>query len=94
MKNELCTVVPHPDSHLVFLRTTLANGLNQMRWGQDPDLQVWLGGARLNGFEGLAGDGDAEPEILEQLKRFGENALPAAAKLQAFLAEIDETPKP
>ena len=38
VRNELCTPVPHPDSHLDWLRTTLSNGMNQARWGQDPEL--------------------------------------------------------
>jgi hypothetical protein len=57
-KNELCAVVPHPDTHLDWLRVTLANTLNGIRWRQDPDLAAWLASARLDGFTGLGRYGD------------------------------------
>ena len=89
-RNELCTPVPHPDSHLDWLRTTLANGMNQARWAQDPELQEWLAGSRLDGFKGLAlAARSTDPALQKQLQAIGANALSAAAKLQALLAQAD-----
>jgi hypothetical protein len=51
-KNELCTVVPHPDSALDFVETTKGNFLNGMQWFFEPDLAEWLGNARLDAFSG------------------------------------------
>ena len=69
-KNELCTPVPHPDSALDFLRTTLANTLNGVRWSQDPELQEWLLEARLDGFtSGEAPPPDlSDPEVIAQME--------------------------
>ena len=50
VKNELCTPVPHPDTDVDFLRTSVANSLNAARWAQDPELTLWLANARLDGF--------------------------------------------
>jgi hypothetical protein len=90
-KNELCSVVPHPNSDIDFLRTTLANSLNQARWAMDPGLAAWLAEARLDIFRGGA-VADDDPDAQEALRTLGENAIPAIAKLQRLLAEVDGTP--
>ena len=41
-KNRLCVPVPHPDSDVDFLRTTLGNFMNQLQWLQDEALMDWL----------------------------------------------------
>jgi hypothetical protein len=86
-KNELCTPVPHPDSDLDFLKTSLANGINAARWGQDADLQQWLQNARLDGFTQTG----AQPtkEQLEVARSAMENALPAVANLQKLIADAE-----
>ena len=50
VKNRLCTVVPHPDTDVDWLRVTLASTLNAIQWRQDPGLTAWLNDARLDGF--------------------------------------------
>jgi hypothetical protein len=47
-KNELCFPVPHPDTDLDWLRTTMQTNRNYLRWSEDDRLQVWLDNARLN----------------------------------------------
>ena len=49
-KNEICSPVPHPNTHVDFLRTTIQNGTNQARWALDPELSAWLHASRLDGF--------------------------------------------
>jgi NAD(P)-binding Rossmann-like domain len=49
-KNSICTPIPHPGTDLDWLRTTIANNRNQLRWTQDEGLLAWLDEARLNGF--------------------------------------------
>ncbi len=56
-KNELCTVVPHPDTALDYIETTKGNFLNGMQWFFDPDLAEWLANARLDAFSGARTDG-------------------------------------
>jgi hypothetical protein len=91
IKNELCTVVPHPDSHIDWLRTSLGNAMNQARWASDPQLQEWLVNSRLDGFSGLGAIMSGEdPDSQALVQSLEENALPAMAKLQALLGEVDE----
>jgi hypothetical protein len=88
-KNDLCTVVPHPDTHIDFLRTTLGNNLNQLKWGQDAELTAWLAEARLDGFGQAMPSGELDPEsqaLLDKIMTYGGAAL---GKLQTYLAEID-----
>ena len=47
-KNELCTPVPHPDSDLDWLRLSIADNRNQLRWLEDPELAAWLAASRLD----------------------------------------------
>ena len=82
-KNELCSPLPHPDTALDFVRTTLQNGAAQARWSRDPELLAWLHGSRLDGF---SGDGSRAPEGKEAVGQM-KAALEAAGKLQKFLAE-------
>ncbi|MCX5738638.1 MAG: NAD(P)-binding protein, partial [Proteobacteria bacterium] len=49
-KNALCAVVPHPNTDIDYLRVTLANALNDLRWSQDAALCAWIARARLNLF--------------------------------------------
>jgi hypothetical protein len=89
-KNELCTPVPHPDSELDFLKTSLANGLNGARWSQDADLQQWLQNARLDGFSQIATETSESGSQRQEAERIlSENALPAIINLQKLIAEAE-----
>lgn len=87
-KNDLCTVVPHPDDGIDWLRTTLGDMLNTVRWQADTDLQDWLLRARLDGFSSNRGDPDAEQ--LEALMQILEHAPAAVTNLERLLAETDD----
>lgn len=90
MKNKLCTPVPHPDSHIDWLNTTLANSLNQAQWLQDESLQKWLLDSRLDGFRGLLRAlTTTDPDLQAAAQSMGENMLPSIVKLQALLAEVE-----
>jgi hypothetical protein len=86
-KNHLCTPVPHPNSALDFLRTTLQNATNGFNWGQDAALQEWLQEARLDGFSGPVTNRSLSTEMEQAGEKLAANALPAMQKLQGFLAE-------
>jgi hypothetical protein len=49
-KNEICTPVPHPDTEIDYLRTSLGNAKNGAFWAADPDISRWLADSRLDGF--------------------------------------------
>jgi hypothetical protein len=48
VRNSLCTPIPHPDTDLDWLRTTLQTQRAYLQWSEDDDLQEWLDNARLN----------------------------------------------
>jgi hypothetical protein len=83
-KNALCTVVPHPNTDIDYLRVTLANALNDLRWSQDAALSAWIARARLN----LFGVPPAAPDaaMIEGAQRLVACALAAIATLQRLLA--------
>ena len=84
VKNRLCTPIPHPDSDVDFLRTTLGNFMNQLRWAQDEALMDWLRRSRLDGFTPSGnGKGDAPPTDPGPV-------MEAIPKLQRLLAEFDD----
>jgi hypothetical protein len=91
LKNELCTVIPHPDSHLDWLRCSLANTLNDIRWAQDEDLARWLGASRLNvlaAFLHGVDPGRAAPK----LERIEKSTGAALTKLTQLLEEPGDRP--
>lgn len=88
-KNRLCTVVPHPDSEIDWLRSTLANMRNSMVWRGDKGLSAWLADARLDGFSRFrAGDGVDDPEVLALARKVFEANAPAIERLESLLAEL------
>ena len=85
-KNHLCEPVPHPDDHLDFLRTTMANSRNAVRWAEDPALTEWLAHARLDGFSRAAQALSRSPEELQALREMQSQASQASiANLEKLL---------
>lgn len=85
-KNDLCTVVHHPDSDTDFLRTSLGNSMNTARWNADPDLVAWLASARLDGFSSTEAPSE---ELRAVMMGALDHAEPALAKLTEYVAELD-----
>lgn len=88
-KNELCQAIPHPNSDIDWLRTTLDNALNTARWNSDPALGAWLRGSRLDAYSRAGAGGDPNADQLHVLGKIGEHAAAATTNLQRLLAEID-----
>jgi hypothetical protein len=89
-KNELCAVVPHPNSDIDFLRTTLANATNTIRWAQEPGLAEWVAGCRLDIFHTAAlASRAADPALAEAQRALAQHTLPALEKLRELLATLD-----
>jgi hypothetical protein len=84
-KNKICNPVPHPDNHIDFLRTTLANTINGMVWSQYPDLKAWLVDSRLDGAS-ARGAANPDPEAVANLAAIGGAA---AEKLIRYIAEAE-----
>ncbi|MGB5353393.1 MAG: hypothetical protein WBN32_07290, partial [Woeseia sp.] len=94
-KNDICRVVPLPNHDTDWIRMMAVLMQNQRRWSQEEKLGKWLVENRLDGFSKLirsAPRDDAEKQAM--LLRMREYAMPAAAKLQQFVAELAERPQP
>lgn len=90
-KNELATVVPHPNTDIDWLRVTLANGMNSARWRQDEALSSWLLGSRLDAFSELRGAASEDGgDAAALLQRMDASAIAAVVKLQEFLAAEEQ----
>jgi len=85
VKNELCNPIPHPDSDTDFMRTTLTNLLNGVRWSQDQELQRWLKNARLDGFT-LPDDREPDPDEMQKMGQYG---MGSVQKIQQYLAQLE-----
>lgn len=82
-RNRICTPVPHPNSDIDFLRTTLGNALNQAQWMTSEELTNWLRESRLDVFT-------PPEEVLADID--ADSVLGAIGNLQKLLAEIDGDP--
>ncbi len=90
-KNALTTPVPHPNTDVDWLRTTLTSTLNGVAWSQQPKLQLWLAQSRLNFGSHFIPKTQKEKQdsgaLVQQLvKRSAELTLPGLAKLEQLLA--------
>ncbi len=86
-KNDICTVVPHPNDTSGWMRTTRDNALNSIRWNADPDLKEWLSNARLDGFSRAKGDKVRDSSQQELVARIMEATPAALAKLDQYLED-------
>ena len=87
IKNEVCAVVPHPDNTLDWVRTTLQNAVNSIKWNSNPGLKQWLIDARLDGFGRVRGRSQRTPRQKELSNRIGASTPDALAKLESYLQE-------
>lgn len=89
-KNDVCGVVPLPNADIDYMKMTAANMMNQYKWSQNPEIRDWLVTNRLDGFSKMVSDVSAEDtEKRAILKRLRNNAMPAALKLQQFIAQTE-----
>jgi len=87
-KNDVCGVVPLPNADIDYMKMTAANMMNQYKWSQNPEIRDWLLTNRLDGFSKMVSEiGEGETEKLAIMKRLRDNAMPAIAKLQQFIAQ-------
>ncbi len=87
-KNELCGVVPLPNTCHDYLIFTSAFLLNQFRWSQEPAIGQWLMGNRLDGFSQMVRKvSPDDSEKVEILHRLRSNVPAAMKKLHEFMAQ-------
>jgi len=89
-KNDVCGVVPLPNADIDYMKMTAAFMMNQYKWGQHPEIRDWLLTNRLDGFSKMVSEiGEDETDKIAILKRLRNNAMPAAMKLQKFIAQAE-----
>ena len=87
-RNQLCGVVPLPDTPLSWLTMQAASMANSHQWSKVKGLGKWIGASRLDGFSQLMRSVDpTDTEKLAVLQRFGAHAAPAAQRLRELLAQ-------
>ena len=86
-KNQLCAVVPFPESLTGYVASTLGNMRNQFVWSQDKTLRAWTRESRLDGFAKVVAavprDDLAKQAVLARLKV---NAMAAMGNMPKLLA--------
>ena len=89
-KNDVCGIVPLPNEDIDFMKMTATNMMNQYKWSQHPEIRNWLLTNRFDGFSKMVSEvsvDDTEKRAI--LKRLRNNAMPAAMKLQQFIAQSE-----
>ena len=90
LKNELATVVPHPNTDIDWMRVQLGNTLNSARWREDAALTDWLTQSRLDPFTSARMmDQAADPDTGALLHQLLTDSIESVGKLQEFLAAPD-----
>jgi hypothetical protein len=86
--NKLCTLIPMSDLPRDWALLTALNLGNSYRWSKTPALDAWVRSSRLDAFTGMARSVTfAQPERMQLLMRYAQNAGAAAANLKKLLAE-------
>jgi len=86
-KNQLCQVVPNPDSHIDWLSFTLGTMQGQRTWTANDNVREWLKSCRLDIFSRAAADRPTDSEVIDDLTRRAAGSGKAAmARLVALLA--------
>lgn len=65
-RNALCEPIPHPDEPIDWLRITMSDNKNQLRWLQDTAITQWLEHARLNILQGMFADLPPNPRVRDK----------------------------
>ncbi|MBP6530522.1 MAG: hypothetical protein KA260_10400, partial [Burkholderiales bacterium] len=87
VKNQICATVPFPDSLAGYLPATMANMMNQLKWGQDKTLRQWIGSTRLDWSGKVMAKVDpADQEKQAILAKFKTCARGAMVNMQRLMA--------
>jgi hypothetical protein len=85
-RNDLCAPVPHPNTDLDWLTTTMAEQHNQIRWLEDSDVFEWLCAARLDLMRHMYAPLMAKPKVRDKVVGLIKAGLESAnQKLDALL---------
>jgi hypothetical protein len=86
-KNKLCGNVPFPETLAGYVRTMMANMMNQAQWGQDKTLRDWMRNSRLDGFGKVMASADrSDTEKMAILDKLRNQAMAAMGNMPKLLA--------
>lgn len=90
-KNRICAPVPHPDSDVDWLRTTLGTMQNGGTWASVPKLQQWLMASRLDPFSRPPKEGESTPQFAENVGDMLKGAMRVSDLYTDWLSEQERT---
>ncbi len=90
-KNRICAPVPHPDSDVDWLRTTLGTMQNGGTWASVPKLQQWLMASRLDPFSRPPKEGESTPQFSENVGDMLKGAMRVSDLYTDWLSEQERT---
>lgn len=86
-KNRLCGNVPFPENLTGYVRTMMANMMNQAQWSQDKTLRDWMRASRLDGFGKVMASADRNDlEKMAILDKLRSQAMAAMGNMPKLLA--------
>jgi NAD(P)-binding Rossmann-like domain len=86
-KNKLCGNVPFPENLAGYVRTIMANMMNQAQWSQDKTLREWMRNSRLDGFGKVMASADrGDTEKMAILEKLRSQAMAAMGNMPKLLA--------
>lgn len=86
VKNDLCAPLPLPYEDLDWLRISITDNRNQVRWLQDPELVEWLSASRLDLVRQISPPVPDKPRVRERALGLLKTALEgASANLEQLL---------
>ncbi len=87
-KNALCAPVQIPDEPIDWLRMQLAAARNSHAWVKSPEIQKWLYGARLDGYNAMFAKARQQPtpENTAIVERYLQAVKPGVAQMAKLLA--------
>ena len=90
-KNRICAPLPHPDSDVDWLRTTLGTMQNGGTWASVPKLQQWLMASRLDPFSRPPKEGESTPQFAENVGDMLKGAMRVSDLYTDWLSEQERT---
>jgi hypothetical protein len=86
-KNQLCGNVPFPENLAGYVRTMMANMMNQAQWSQDKTLRDWMRASRLDGFGKVMASADRNDlDKMAILDKLRSQAMAAMGNMPKLLA--------
>jgi hypothetical protein len=86
-KNRLCGNVPFPENLTGYVRTMMANMMNQAQWSQDKTLRDWMRASRLDGFGKVMASADRNDlDKMAILDKLRSQAMAAMGNMPKLLA--------